>query len=630
MEASLLRLIKKIRNEEVVLWAGAGMSIYAGVPSGGKLAEKIIGNAEEDEKDILNNKKALLQDVAEEFVQMRNGSKNELFQIVMEQVVKEYKDIHIHEMVTKIPQIRTIITTNYDRLFEQAYGNNCEVVIHNQNIPFAKNRNKVKLYKIHGDFSFPQSVMLTRSDYNNFFQSKQLEPLWDIVRAIIAQNTILFVGYSLEDQNIEVIFNQIIDKLGDFHCESFFVSPKLPLYKQKNLTKKHIQYIDMTAEELFSNIKSEIDKNILLDCKNGTIGITTAQKILREKSISVNFKVDDSIKISSIKATDNLLFTGSLKLRTDLDKSIKENFYKIISGKKVGTVILPEGSLLNLKQELKGINIPLVDDWSKIQLEIKTTPNEKIDTNLVSSKSGNILENVRAELYKLNNKVIVEFIHTSLRLRLDLDLLKEEMNFNFEYGKLTNIIEGKKLLSILNNWINDDEELLVYNTCSSNVIFTIPSIPQQIKEESKKHIKWLNNLCNNLFDIQNYYKVNFKFPDKITKEDNDKIERAVMFIKNRKVACNNLKVTLDFNESCDIYKYIQMGNKECKLSLISAEKESFELFGVELEIGKYAIEVNNPYFENLEEIQKMIEHGYTKIPAIINSKNNEMFTFYKI
>lgn len=202
MENSLLRLIKKIRNEEVVLWVGAGMSIYAGVPSGFRLAEKIIQSAEEDEREFLNNKRSSLQDVCEEFVQMRNGSKQELFQIVMEEVNKDYRDIHIHELVTKIPQIKTIITTNYDKLFEQAYRNNCEVIIQDENIPFAKKRDKVKLYKIHGDFSFPKSVVLTRSDYNNFFSFNQYNPKWDIIRSTISQNTILFVGYSLEDHFI--------------------------------------------------------------------------------------------------------------------------------------------------------------------------------------------------------------------------------------------------------------------------------------------------------------------------------------------------------------------------------------------------------------------------------------------
>ena len=45
------RVFELIRKEEVVLFAGAGMSIYAGYPSGAKLATILHDNLPEDLKE---------------------------------------------------------------------------------------------------------------------------------------------------------------------------------------------------------------------------------------------------------------------------------------------------------------------------------------------------------------------------------------------------------------------------------------------------------------------------------------------------------------------------------------------------------------------------------------------------
>ena len=75
------KLLNKIRNNEVVLWVGAGFSKYAGVPMGGELVEEIKSSATSSEKELLRYFNTL-PEVAEEFVKMRNNRKTELFSII--------------------------------------------------------------------------------------------------------------------------------------------------------------------------------------------------------------------------------------------------------------------------------------------------------------------------------------------------------------------------------------------------------------------------------------------------------------------------------------------------------------------------------------------------------------------
>lgn len=253
----LERLIDKIRNNEVILWAGAGFSLYAGMPSVGKIQEEILNSCNEDEKNYLK-KISDLSVMSENFVQMRSGSRNELNRILTKLIDVDPISLTTHQLLTEIPQIDTIVTTNYDTLFEEAYGRRLNPIIHNLNIPYSDDKD-VKLYKIHGDIKQTNTIVITRSDYSDFFR-KEDEPIWNKIKSLIAEKTILFVGYSLDDQNIDYLIDNVITKLGDNMKESFLVTPNLPQHKINALSRKKVQYIQMTGEELVKTIHDEIKK----------------------------------------------------------------------------------------------------------------------------------------------------------------------------------------------------------------------------------------------------------------------------------------------------------------------------------------------------------------------------------
>lgn len=156
------RLITFIRNRKIVLWAGSGLSLYAGYPSGADFCNIICNAAKtiSDQKILLRHKPSLM-DTAEEFEQLY--SRNELIGLVSTHFDKApcvYP--YAHSLCAQISQIDTIITTNYDHSFENAYGDNLCTVIGTQFKVAGKDM--VTLYKMHGDSSDNASIVLTSKD----------------------------------------------------------------------------------------------------------------------------------------------------------------------------------------------------------------------------------------------------------------------------------------------------------------------------------------------------------------------------------------------------------------------------------------------------------------------------------
>ena len=77
MRPNISELIMKIREKKIILWVGAGFSLYAGIPSASKLVKAIIDESTDDEKEILRNVPQTLRDVSEEFVLLRSEKKND-------------------------------------------------------------------------------------------------------------------------------------------------------------------------------------------------------------------------------------------------------------------------------------------------------------------------------------------------------------------------------------------------------------------------------------------------------------------------------------------------------------------------------------------------------------------------
>lgn len=122
-------------------------------------------------------------------------------------------------MLASLP-FKVIVTTNYDRLFERAL-HDCgkeefrlvydqELGVHSKDMLEDPTPDRPLLFKIHGDLDDEDSIVITDEDYIRFVQRmSEKDPCHPIpwaVRTYMRKWPVLFVGYSLRDYNLRLLF----------------------------------------------------------------------------------------------------------------------------------------------------------------------------------------------------------------------------------------------------------------------------------------------------------------------------------------------------------------------------------------------------------------------------------------
>jgi hypothetical protein len=325
-------LFRLISNGEVVLWAGAGLSHYAGYPLGNEIVLELY-------KKLSNSKAAdaaamyrtnpddfrahlpPLPEFAELFVNLHDGSRYELLNEVISLYRTPPTSSYTHQQLSHVP-FKHIITTNYDRLFEETYRS-LHVVTSGQNIPFIHD-GVPTLYKIHGEPQNPGSIIITQRDYNNFF-NKNDKLLWNSLQVLMSEKTILFLGYSVRDPNVLSTFLKIKNLLGNTMRPYCIVGPGMMPLEQDAFRRDNIHYFSDSAEEFVAELLDYLNPHPLMPVtpdntrywvykETAIYASDDAKNRLRQVGATHAFAIDDSIRLVEL----------SLSKPSDTDKEYLE------------------------------------------------------------------------------------------------------------------------------------------------------------------------------------------------------------------------------------------------------------------------------------------------------------------
>ena len=247
MSKDLDRLIKYTRKEEVTLFIGSGFSLKAGGPKVCDIVNAIIQEGGED--FARNISEESLQNVSQQFVDYCGG-RNDLIKLLGKIFNFDFKDLSDHELLTRIPHFKKIFTTNYDTLIEETYLKTERSVI-TSNIGCAYDDKSVGIYKMHGDITTlndPDSIVITSSDYDNYFTSRRFENICTELKSSFLKTHMVFIGYSLEDDNVSDIIKTIRSCIGSNQKQMFLIAPGLSNPKRQQLKNNNVAYIDGVAE----------------------------------------------------------------------------------------------------------------------------------------------------------------------------------------------------------------------------------------------------------------------------------------------------------------------------------------------------------------------------------------------
>lgn len=189
---------------------------------------------------------------------------------------------------------RAIITTNYDTLLEDIiFAQRCNVHIGQDG--FSENRRgdetKMDLYKIHGCVTKPESIIITKEDYDNF--SSKSKYLYSKLFTFFWEYPVIFIGYSITDRNIKDILTAMIEIMTE---------------EQKNEFLEHIWIVDYAMPDEKERVE---DKAIELS--NG--------KQIKVPCFYLKYYLDLFQTISQV---------GSVQRFGELDFTISENVIELL------------------------------------------------------------------------------------------------------------------------------------------------------------------------------------------------------------------------------------------------------------------------------------------------------------
>ncbi len=211
------RYAKALASGDAALFAGAGLSRSAGYVDWKGLLKDIA----EDLKLDLDRETDLIAIAQYHLNTKRNRSR--LNQSIIDELNRSAETTPSHSVIARLP-VRTIWTTNYDRLLEQAFeagGKVVDVKVSEANLAQIRRGHDVVVYKMHGCVSHPHEAVVTKDDYEQYETHRPL--FTQALKGDLVRKTFLFLGFSFTDPNVDYILSRVRVLLGTDIREHFSI-----------------------------------------------------------------------------------------------------------------------------------------------------------------------------------------------------------------------------------------------------------------------------------------------------------------------------------------------------------------------------------------------------------------------
>lgn len=618
-----------IRKEEVIIWVGAGMSMYAGYPSGVKLADILYQSLTEPEKSGVNPNLPL-PNLAEEIYRIKGNKKNALIRNLKDAILNHKPaSIEYHQKLAGIPHIKTIVTTNYDTLFERAYGDNAQVVIAPNQIPYL-DKNKVQIFKAHGDLTAPDSVIVTNSDYNRFFKNNtEYDIFWTVIKERLATKSILFLGYNLEDPNVSVLFDKVSDALGSHMKESFLVAPNLPQHKIGNLISQGIQYINSNGEDFVEELLQNIKDNIIEDFDKGFCSADTFRKFLFDNNLMADLKsVSNSFKLAALSGINGNI-EGNLDFTVKNDSGFISELKNFIDGKKFGEFEIPEDKLINTKMISHGLK--LLGAKEGIALKLKSLPKIESEFDLLFD-GGFELNDIPVKIFGSPYGIQMEGNYRNLKFWLKLDPINTpdgKIDLKFTHKDLYSRTKDEIEIHALLKNIASGQSFTIHHKSGLNFTEAFP-IQEELLADATKFLDYFEKLQV----IERNYSI--RFLDINSRELGKESFELILIILS---AINNQSITYHYEgefvgeipdiSELTLEKIAVLSQMNLSLPVHEPNGTTVKLHGQEISLGFKKIEILDAYITNLDALRNKTENlgkfrsktqkikiSYTKEPLI--------------
>ncbi len=157
-----------------------------------------------------------------------------------------------------------VITTNYDQLFEKALrdaGKEPRVAIYTPRLEETVDYRRPTaqspvVFKIHGDISRPETIVITDEDYIDFVlrmsNKEPYDPLPRRLKVYLTDWTTVFVGYSLLDYNLRLLFKTLRWKIDNANVPDMYSVDFAPDPLIMDVWQSQRRYVKFIAQDVWA------------------------------------------------------------------------------------------------------------------------------------------------------------------------------------------------------------------------------------------------------------------------------------------------------------------------------------------------------------------------------------------
>lgn len=229
-----------------------------------------------------------------------------------------------HHLIARLP-IKTIWTTNYDKLVEEAFrvaGRRLDVKFTQESLARTRPGRDATYYKMHGDVDHADKAVITKDDYESYNDKGHRQLFTTTLQGDLVDKTFLFIGFSFADPNISYILSRIRILLGENPRPHYCIFKKLERKDFKS--KADYDYAQIRQSLQIKDLKRYSIHALLIDNYDQIRQILKAIELkVRRKRVFIS---------GSAHTYAPMKENVAVKFMNDLSHSLLREGYQVSSG----------------------------------------------------------------------------------------------------------------------------------------------------------------------------------------------------------------------------------------------------------------------------------------------------------
>ncbi|MFT8841114.1 MAG: SIR2 family protein [Leuconostoc citreum] len=270
------KLLKSLSRKNTIIFFGAGVAAEFGIPSWGGFVDKLVESVSFDDKladDEINQYRSSERylDTLEVIYRADEQQFHETMRAeFLADSFPDFENKTNQELLFDLGQ-PIYLTTNVDNSIEEARKNgslkrSTEILsytntksIRDKLLNTDLNKNPL-VVSVHGQLSDPQNLIFTRSQYSNIFLGKNTFFFEKILPALFLTHTVLMVGYSLNDPDLQMVLEKLATNKPYSHNIYLLLNKSISKYAMTDFENRlDLQVVNISNSKHHENPSLELN-----------------------------------------------------------------------------------------------------------------------------------------------------------------------------------------------------------------------------------------------------------------------------------------------------------------------------------------------------------------------------------